>query len=200
MLLLQAKQQVAPLLHGAQALGVRLDFAHVSAGRLRQLGRAGKRRVQQLLPFAKRGIDAEQTCQDLLRFAESHRVHGLFQLARQAPQLLGVREPLCRVVNSVSRCSSSLRRACASRTATRSTSASAYASSISRCASGRSKDCVSCWPCKSTSSAPISASTPMVVGEPFTQARDLPSRSTSRFRTKRPSSSSIPSAAKGGSR
>ena len=94
MLLLQPKQQVAPLLHGAQALGVRLDFARVRAGRLRQLGRAGKRRVQQLLPFAEGGIDAEQARQDLLRFAESRSVHGLFQLARQAAQLLGVREAL----------------------------------------------------------------------------------------------------------
>src|SRR2546425_7909472 len=68
---------------------------------------------------------------------------------------------------------------------------------MSRWASGWSSDWVSCWPCKSTSSAPICASTPIVVGEPFTHARDFPSRNTSRFSTKRPSSSSMPRAANG---
>src|SRR5438876_8458543 len=68
---------------------------------------------------------------------------------------------------------------------------------MSRWASGWSSDWVSCWPCKSTSSAPICANTPIVVGEPFTQARDFPSRSTSRFSTRRPSSSSMPRAANG---
>jgi len=36
---------------------------------------------------------------------------------------------------------------------------------MSRCASGPKQRLVSCWPCRSTSSAPISASTPIVVGD-----------------------------------
>ena len=50
-LLLQPKQQVAPLLHGTQARRVRFDVAGVGPRRLRELGSARERRVEQLLPL-----------------------------------------------------------------------------------------------------------------------------------------------------
>ena len=94
MFLLQPKQQVAPLLHRAQALRIGFDLARVGARHLRQLGSARERGVEQLLPLADRRIDAQQVGQDLLRLGKSGRIDCFFQVARETTQLLGVRQPL----------------------------------------------------------------------------------------------------------
>ncbi len=91
-LLLEPVEEIAPLLDVAQALRIRFDLARVGTRRLRQLGSARKCRVEQLLPFAERGVDAQETRQDLLCLGEPGRVHRFFELARQAAELLGVGE------------------------------------------------------------------------------------------------------------
>ena len=93
MLLLQPVQQIAPLLDGAQTLGIGLDVARVRARRLGELSGARERRVEQLLPRAHRGVDAQETRQDLLRLGEPGGVDCFLELAREPAELLGVRQP-----------------------------------------------------------------------------------------------------------
>ena len=94
MLLLEPKQQVASLLHGAEPFRVGLDVAGVGTRYLSQLRRAREGGIEQLLPFADRRIEAQQVAEDLLRLGEAGRVHRLFQVARQTTQLIGVRQAL----------------------------------------------------------------------------------------------------------
>ena len=91
MLLLQPIQEIAPLLHGAQTLGIGRDVASVRPRPPGQLGSARERCVQQLLPLAERRVEAPQARQDLLSLGEPGRVDRLLELARQPAELLGVR-------------------------------------------------------------------------------------------------------------
>jgi len=91
-LLLQAKQQVTPLLDAGKALGIALERRGILARRLTQLLRVGERPIEEHLPPADRGVEPLQARQDLLCPSEPRGVHRLLQLARQPAQLVGVGE------------------------------------------------------------------------------------------------------------
>ena len=193
--LLESKQQIAALLHGAASrLGIGLDrrlaYSRAACGQLigvreraRRAAPASRRRdgsrrcsaarilcacaepgrVERVCSSSRARRPSSSACASRLRFDLERVVlahlgvrRARFPATRAAGSPLLRRTSSCRSVSSASRCSRALPGcSCASRTATRSTSASAYASSMSRWASGRSSDCVSCWPWRSTSNAPI---------------------------------------------
>ncbi len=90
----EAKQHVAALLQTSEPVRIGVDAAPVLAGRAGQLVGIGEGAVEQRLPGSGRRIEALQRREQLRRPGEPRRVERLVELARQPPQLVGVRQPL----------------------------------------------------------------------------------------------------------
>jgi len=96
-LLRQAEQGIAALLHRGEPAGVALDTGAVVARRLRQLLDVGEGPVHHGAPALDRRVELHEAREQLRRARQARRVdrlERLLQLTRQPAQFVGVRETL----------------------------------------------------------------------------------------------------------